>query len=242
VAVIDDAAQALGARSAEGPAGARGEIGVLSFGRAKPLSALGGGALAWTPAAPPAVGPGPAIASPLGAAARALAYDAARWPPVLGLLARIPALGIGETVYDTGFAQGAIAGPALCLARALLPELAASAEARTAVALALADAMRSTAHHPLLAAPGATAVYPRLAVLAPSAAAREAALSSLRPLGASALYPTSLAQIEGLRPHLAGAPDCPGADRVASRIFTLPTHGAVRARIAEIAQRLREAV
>src|SRR5881392_3616031 len=35
----------------------------------------------------------------------------------------IPALGIGETVYDRGFARGAIAGPALSLARALLPEL-----------------------------------------------------------------------------------------------------------------------
>lgn len=240
VAVVDDAAQALGACSAEGPAGARSEIGVLSFGRAKPLSALGGGALAWTSAPPAAVDPAPVGARPLAAAVRALAYDAARWPPLLGLLARIPALGIGETVYDPGFAQGAIAGPALCLARALLPDLTASSEHRSAVALELAEALRrDTPYRPLVAEPGAIAVHPRLGVVAPSAEAREAALSALRPLGASPLYPTSLAGIEPLRAHLAGKPDCPGADWLATRIFTLPTHAAVRPRIRAIVDPLR---
>ena len=239
VAVIDDAAQALGARSPEGPAGSRSEIGVLSFGRGKPLSALGGGAVAWK-SVPPAFAERPPVAArPLAAALRALAYDAARWPPLLGLLSRIPALGIGETVYDPGFAQGAISGPALCLARALLPELSEDSRQRTAVAAELAEALRSeTTCRPLVGEPGATAVHPRLAVVAPSAEARTAALSALRPLGASALYPTSLARVAALRPHLAGPPDCPSADRLAARIFTLPTHTAIRARIGAIAQRL----
>jgi perosamine synthetase len=241
-AVVDDAAQALGARSAEGPAGARGEVGVLSFGRAKPLSALGGGALAWRSDAP-AVDPAPVPPHPIGAAVRALAYDAARFPPVLGLLSRIPALGIGETVYDTDFARGAIAGPALSLARALLPELDADNRERTAVASELADALRSeTAYRPLVPTSGATAVHPRLGVVAPNAEARDAALSALRALGASPLYPTSLARVAPLRAHLAGDPSVPGADRFAAHIFTLPTHAAVRARIAEIAHRLRELV
>ena len=47
VAVIDDAAQAIGATTHDGSVGARGEVGVLSFGRGKPVSALGGGALLW---------------------------------------------------------------------------------------------------------------------------------------------------------------------------------------------------
>jgi len=240
-AVIDDAAQALGARSAEGSAGARGEIGVLSFGRAKPLSALGGGALAWKSGPPAAVDPAP-TGEPLGAAVRALAYDAARWPPLLGLLTRIPALGIGETVYDPDFARGAIPGPALCLARALLPELDAECRERTAVALELAEALRSdTSYRPLVAASGAIAVHPRLGLVAPSAEAREAALTALQPLGASRLYPTSLARIDALRPHLAAEPDCPVADGLAARLFTLPTHAAVRPQIGAIAQRLREA-
>ncbi|MBY0401844.1 aminotransferase class V-fold PLP-dependent enzyme, partial [Myxococcota bacterium] len=46
-ALIDDAAQALGATAADGVVGARGDVGILSFGRGKPLSALGGGAAIW---------------------------------------------------------------------------------------------------------------------------------------------------------------------------------------------------
>ncbi|HJW13354.1 MAG TPA: universal stress protein, partial [Thermoanaerobaculia bacterium] len=48
VALIDDAAQSLGAHTPEGPVGARGDLGILSFGRGKPLGALGGGAIVWT--------------------------------------------------------------------------------------------------------------------------------------------------------------------------------------------------
>jgi len=43
--VIDDAAQTLGGISKEGPVGARADIGILSFGRGKPVSALGGAPL-----------------------------------------------------------------------------------------------------------------------------------------------------------------------------------------------------
>jgi perosamine synthetase len=45
LAVIDDAAQALGARAFGLPAGLMGDVGVISFGRTKPLNCFGGGAL-----------------------------------------------------------------------------------------------------------------------------------------------------------------------------------------------------
>lgn len=242
VALIDDAAQALGARSSEGPAGGRGELGVLSFGRGKPLSALGGGAIAWPGDPPRAVQHVPVTAQPLPAALRALAYDAARWPALLGVLARIPALGIGETVYDTEFARGPVPGAALCLAHALLPELEAGNRARAEVALELASALRrDTAFRPILAEPTATAAYPRLAVVAPSAEARDAALGALQPLGASRFYPSSLAQVAALRPHRVGTGEFPGAEQIASRLFTLPTHAAVRNRVDVIADLLRRA-
>jgi hypothetical protein len=211
---------------------------VLSFGRAKPLSALGGGAIAWPGDPPRGVRHAPVTPRPLPAALRALAYDAVRWPAVLGVLARIPALGIGETVYDTDFTRGPVPGAALCLAHALLPELEAGNRERAQVATELAAALRDTGFRPIAADPGATAVYPRLGVVAPSAAAREAALGALRPLGASRFYPSSLAQVEPLRAHLAGAGDRRGAEQLASRLFTLPTHAAVRAQIAAIAHRL----
>jgi perosamine synthetase len=241
-AVIDDAAQAFGARSREGPAGGRGEVGVLSFGRAKPLSALGGGALAWRSGASAPAKATPVRADALGAAVRALGYDAARWPPILGLLARIPALGIGETIYDPGFAQGPIPGPALSLARALLPDLAADSQERNAVAHELADALRrETSHRPLVADRGASAVHPRLGVVAPSAAAREAALSALRPLGASPFYPTTLARIAALDSHLLGGRECANAEAFAARLYTLPAHSRIRPRIGAVVQALHRA-
>lgn len=45
LAVIDDAAQALGAHLEGTPAGRLGDVGVLSFGRTKPFPCMGGGAL-----------------------------------------------------------------------------------------------------------------------------------------------------------------------------------------------------
>ncbi|MDG4803228.1 DegT/DnrJ/EryC1/StrS family aminotransferase [Micromonospora sp. WMMD980] len=48
IPVIDDAAQALGASLHSIPAGRLGDIGVLSFGRTKPVNCFGGGALLLT--------------------------------------------------------------------------------------------------------------------------------------------------------------------------------------------------
>ena len=92
---------------------------MLSFGRSKPLSALGGGALVWKHRPDPIpddltlrgrTGPGSSCATRRRHALRAAAYDLARVPAVLRVLAAIPALGIGTTVYDPGFRQGPIQG------------------------------------------------------------------------------------------------------------------------------------
>jgi len=222
VALVDDAAQALGARSAEGPAGARGALGVLSFGRGKPLSGLGGGALVGS------AGDGPPPAPPrrAGALARALAYDVALAPSVFRWLAEIPGLHVGETIFDPSFRRGPIDGASVCLAAAALAGFDDAARARGARALALARRIESeTRFAPLRPRGEATGVYPRLALLAPTAAARAAALAALRAWGATAQYPAALDGVTGLRPHLAGPPHCPGARSLAERILTLPTHG-----------------
>lgn len=229
VALIDDAAQALGARDAEGPVGGRGALGVLSFGRGKPLSALGGGALAW-PDAPDDLEP-PTAPAPrrLAALLRAVAYDLALRPAVFRRLATVPALGIGASVYDPAFRRGAIDGAALCLAAALVPGVASEARARESRALALARRLRErTGFAPLVAGAGDAGAYPRLGVVAPSAPARDAALESLAPLGATRMYPAPLGRIAALRPHLIGDADPPGARDFAARLLTLPTHAGLR--------------
>jgi dTDP-4-amino-4,6-dideoxygalactose transaminase len=244
VALVDDAAQALGSHSHEGPVGARGELGVLSFGRGKPLSALGGGALVWPLDSRPEIvaEPAPRALRRGSALLRAAAWNAALQPMSFRLLAAIPALGIGETHFDPGFTRGGIDGGAACLAAAQLPGLAEQARARVERALRLAEQLqRSTRFQPLLAQAGAFAVYPRLGVLAPAASARNRALAALRDEGATAFYPASLADLPALAPHLVEPADCPGARLFAARLLTLPTHaGLAGRRLAHVLRTLRD--
>jgi dTDP-4-amino-4,6-dideoxygalactose transaminase len=226
--LIDDAAQALGARSPEGPVGSRGDLGLLSFGRGKPLSGLGGGALAWTSVEPEA-GPALPSASPLRAGLRRLAYALASTRPAFGLLAALPALEIGESLYDPGFARGGMDGASVLLTLASLADLDASAARRRQLAHELAARLagRGSEFEPLLEPAGCVGVFPRLALLAPDARRRDLALARLRVCGATAMYPTPLSSIPELAPHLVGETRCSGAASFCARLITLPTHAGV---------------
>ena len=239
VALVDDAAQSLGARSAEGPVGGRGEVGILSFGRGKPLSALGGGALAWMGSDGPTDSSAPDVAPrPHLAIARAAAFNLALLPAVFRWLAAIPALAIGETRYDPNFKRGGIDGASLCLAAAVLPEFEAANRERARRAAALAERIAGeTNFSPLVASEQDEPIYPRLGLLAPSASARKAALRALAPIGATKMYPSELNAIDALRPFLADEPTTPIAREFAARILTLPTGPALSGERVEFALR-----
>lgn len=233
--VIDDAAQALGGASAEGPCGGRGAPAVLSFGRGKPLSALGGGALLWPAAGPDGVAarestPGGQAAVPaLGAGGRAaallraLAWNVARRPAVFGGLRRIPQLHIGETRFDPAFPRGPIAPPSLAILLAVLPGLEELCAATARRVRALAERIPGgTGFEPLVAGEEEQGGYPRLVLRAPDAATRDRALRALADLGATGLYPTALDRIEALGPYLVPGPAPRGAAELAARVLTLP--------------------
>ena len=233
VLVIDDAAQAFGASGRDGVAGGRGNAGVLSFGRGKPLSGLGGGAIAWNDW--PAEFSEPILLEPARAKAvvKAVAYNLALQPAVFRTLSSIPALGIGETHFDVNFERGPIDPAALVLAAAALDHVEAEATRRQEEAERLAAILRDqTSLRPLLAGPHSRGVYPRLFALAPDAEKRNAALEGLKPLGAgvTGMYPSALDQIAGLRPHLRGIDDYRGARDLAARLLTFPTHGSLKGR------------
>lgn len=252
--VLDDAAQAFGAHAiAERgrPVGARGELGVLSFGRGKPLSGLGGGALVVGHACASDdeakrsggegdggdggdVGDGAEVdpaASPMRAIAKAIAWDAALQPGVFSLLAKIPALGIGETPFDPEFARGAIDAASIVLADDALDHAAEAAARRGGEAFRLAETLHArTRFEAILPGSGEHGVMPRLAVLAPDDATRASAVAGLARVGAgaSALYPAALSRVAKLRPHRTDAEAMPGAERLAARLFTLPVNGSLR--------------
>jgi dTDP-4-amino-4,6-dideoxygalactose transaminase len=225
--VIDDAAQAFGAAAADGIAGARGHAGVLSFGRGKPLSGLGGGAFAltdWPERIPSEAAELPSRARAL---LRAALYNLALRPLAFRMLASIPALGIGETHYETGFRRGAIDASAVALAACALPHASAAADCRAARARKLAACLSERSSlAPLLPPVGARGVFPRLFALAPDPSARNAAIRALRRVGAgaTAMYPESLDRLEALASARIGDAECPGARALAARLITLPTH------------------
>ncbi|MEH0928454.1 DegT/DnrJ/EryC1/StrS family aminotransferase [Micromonospora sp. CPCC 205558] len=74
IPVVDDAAQALGASLHGVPAGRLGDVGVLSFGRTKPVNCFGGGALLLTSHLQPPRLPPPERTS-VGRAALRLRYE-----------------------------------------------------------------------------------------------------------------------------------------------------------------------
>lgn len=228
--VIDDAAQAFGATASEGVVGGRGDAGILSFGRGKPLSGLGGGAIVWNDWPAELANPIVPDRARAKAVLKAAAYNVALLPAVFRALSAIPALGIGETHFDVDFERGPIDPAALAIAAAALPRAEAEATSRGEVALRLAATLsEGTALRSLLAPAGTRGVYPRLFALAPNGAKRNALLEALRPLGAgvTGMYPSALDQVPGLRPHLRGVDDYPGARKLAARLLTFPTSGSL---------------
>lgn len=226
VRVIEDAAQAWPDRTPESL-----HAVVLSFGRGKPLPLGGGGALltfAGDPAPAPDVRRGG-----WSKALQFLATAALGRPSFFGLMAPLPFLGIGATVYDPDFpAEDPFRAWQDRLGVRVLEDGDELRAARTRNAAALARRVEATPGWRLTGAARASGPL-RLAILAPSRSARETVIERLRRLGvaASRMYPGSLADIQALRPHLAN-PDhpLPGARTLADRLLTLPCHPGLASR------------
>ncbi len=228
VLLIEDAAQAAGAGVGGRPAGAYGPLTVLSFGRGKGMTGGGGGALL-------ATGnediPWPTeVLRPGGRGARAVAAVAAQWvlgrPRAFGLVARLPWLRIGQTVYRSVRAPRAIpVGAASVLVRAWTASLHAVDGRRTSAARweAGLPANWSAIRPPAAADPG----WLRFPVVAPSPAAAVLDAGALA-LGLAPGYPLSLADLPGFSHRVIDRDrQLPGARLLATRLITAPTHALV---------------
>ena len=212
-----------------------GDSVVLSFGRGKPLNLLGGGALvsldvserSCADEAPerPAGGFNQGV---LGA----LAFNALSHPWLYGLATRLPMLRVGETRYrepsrlerqaDEGFGRIAAA-------------VAAFPKAHSATGLwPSAAGWREFGIETLQPASGTPpASRLRLALMARDRAHRDALLRALgtQGFGQSAMYGAALPAIAGLPSVAATQGPFPNAERLAARLFTLPTHSFVHGEI-----------
>lgn len=242
-ALVDDAAQALGAEAGGRLAGAMGDAGIFSLSRGKNITAVAGGiSLTRSPALAKAIAAATARGLPhnpeqhnpltlIPLLVQTLALWALRHPALYRIPASMPWLQLGASVYDPHFPRARFSPFQAGLALFSLERLQAVTAARTQRAAFYQERLQGqSAVRPILPQAGAVPAYLRFPLLpgvgAPEGWARKAIRRSL---GISAGFPLALHEIQALAPHLDtnGGP-YPGALFLARNLITLPTHEHVR--------------
>ena len=208
-----------------------GDAVVFSFGRGKPVSLLGGGAVAVRDSLAPlaqrlrgeVVQASPDASSP---DLRIRAYNALLNPWLFPFASRNPLLELGRTRYH---AQRAIA-PMDARRLALLPANVARYRARQPSAISALHGIVDPASSLPIRLGARTGRLLRYPVLCRDRGSRDRLLDELKRagLGASAMYERSLPAIDGVRLAMA---ELPGASSLAARLLTLPVHEGVDSRV-----------
>jgi len=231
--LIEDSAQAFPHKMEESFWG--GDIVVLSFGRGKPVTLLGGGAVL---VRDPALGRMlPKGTGQYGAGRlfwlTALLYNWMSSPFLYWIPRGLPFLHLGDTRYRP---LNAIETMDPARFRLLDRNVSKYQHDRNDVQAALAGIAKETGASGgvVIDLPGVCQVQPHRRLLRypllVQAEWRDRVYHRLRNagLGPSLLYPSSLPRIRGLENLLQGQGDFPAADAFARRILTLPTHDRVR--------------
>jgi dTDP-4-amino-4,6-dideoxygalactose transaminase len=237
VLLVEDSAQAF--PGGQEPNFWRADLVVLSFGRGKPVSALGGGAVLTKQAQLaellPEISPprSPGFIKQMKNKIKISLYNRLINPRLYWLPNSLPFLHLGETRYQPLSAiQGTDTKTILRVASNAQRFRAYPLDTQTAIRAAV---KRLTADgKALVNLPEACAQYAGRRLLRypllVSDAARDRCLQALNAagLGATTMYPASLPAISGLKSLFAKQDPCLQAERFARRIITLPTHPGVR--------------
>ena len=232
VAIVEDAAQAMGEASEEGKLGALGDVGFFSLGRGKALSCVEGGVILTSRddiaeslsrllrQVPPY-----GLRSLLTMALKAVALMLLVRPELFWLPRGLPFLKLGETTFDPHIPIRRMSSFQAGLSarwRAKLERLRATRKSNVGRWAATLGAAGQKALLPL---DGISLGLPRLPLRIRDAQARDSLLreSAARGFGIMPAYPTSIAGIPELKGEL-GHATFPGADSCAKELITLPTH------------------
>ena len=228
--LIEDAAQAMGARWAGQPVGVRGDYGLFSLGPGKPLSTGGGGVVvtghaeniahlgAWWAELPPASGLGSAQAWLRQAGFRMAFHPRGWWAAT-----RLGLQRLGNQEESWGYAITGLSDAQAGIGLALLPRLDEINLERRQVATRLISAIKKTSGlQTLPVEPEAEPFYLRLPLLAEDEGRREQLFDDLwaAGIGVGRMYEKTLPAIfdPGNRDAF------PSAEAFARRLLTLPTH------------------
>jgi perosamine synthetase len=223
--VIEDAAQGIGGRLGGKPLGSAGDLGILSFGRGKGLTAGGGGALLVnTTAGREAVRrTASRLEQPRGPL-RQLVVSGAQWllgrPSLYAIPSMLPFLQLGKTVFRSPQPVRQMNSAAIGILAGTVQQVDREAETRRHHAARLIQRLRPGIRLPGagLGSPG----YLRLPVLISPARRHLADEPRARALGIMPGYPRTLPTLPG--PTASGSP-FPGAETLVESLVTLPVHG-----------------
>ena len=231
--LIEDSAQAFPLRMEKPFWG--GDLVVLSFGRGKPVTLLGGGAVLVRDPALRRLLPEGTVQYGAGRLfwLTALLYNWMSSPFLYWIPQSLPFLHLGETRY---YPLTAIETMDYARLRLLDRNVSKYQHDKIDVQMALAGIAKETGASGgvVIDLPGVCRVQPHRRLLRypllVQAKWRDRVYHRLRGagLGPSRLYPSSLPRIHGLENLLQGQGDFPAADAFARRILTLPTHDGVR--------------
>lgn len=235
-ALLDDAAQAMGARAGADLAGTMGDAGLFSLSRGKNITAVDGGIvltdrddLADALQAMPELFAAGSRIRPARSLALALALMVMLHPRAYWLPASLPFLGIGASVFDPDFRLEGLDALRVGLARSVLGRLDDLNAARQRTAASMRAGLRGVPGVRVVqAADGTSPVYLRLPILPISGAWPENLALKAKALGVTRSYPLALHRIPGLAPFLASTGEYPAASMLAENLLTLPTHAHVR--------------
>jgi len=235
IIVVEDAAQAMGAKSDGGLIGTVGDIAFFSLGRGKNITSGSGGIIITKSAALSEL-----IQAEYSRLPELSGLDVIRnwikmvamWcfihPMLYWLPAGLPFLGLGETKFYTDFPvfrmdelrAAQLQGWAQRLAEANLQRAACAHRLIQTLDLPMRDAKTLTR---------TDGIYLRLPVLMRDRKTKEAVckLSQESGAGISPNYPTTIQDIPQLSSRIV-VRSCPGAQEIVDRLVTLPTHRFVK--------------
>jgi dTDP-4-amino-4,6-dideoxygalactose transaminase len=229
--VIEDAAQGAGAWWRGRRLGAWGDLGVLSFGRGKGMTAGGGGALLATglrgqQLLAQARGRLADGGRGAGSVARLAVQALLSHPLVYGVPARMPFLALGDTPFHSPWEPRSIAASeagVIASAAELADEEAAN---RRALATRFAASLRDQRGVALIEPPSGEGTQPgwlRFPAVLDGDSRGRAGGQAFRRLGIMPGYPRPLPVLPGFG-NVTRSLSWPGATRLSAGLVTLPTH------------------
>jgi perosamine synthetase len=261
IAIVEDAAQAFGnsfasdmisklSRSAvsatphEIMLGSMGDIGIASFGRGKPLSLLGGGAVLVNNSdlreqikTMHDLIDGPVTVFPrLSYVAKLIVYSILFHPSLFWIPANIPGLRIGETHFSLDFVIEKNNQFMVSIGNIIAARLDEIRQTRLYVARIYRESLdrfrEDFAYMPECDDNDDHIALLRFPLIFKKKERRDSVLGKLRAagLGATGMYPAPLNEISGTKSYLPDNEVFPEAKSISERILTLPIHEYVNAR------------